>query len=167
VFRFDARFPGQWFDVETGLFQNGYRDYDPRTGRYVQSDPIGLGGGWNSYAYVGGNTVNLIDPEGLMSPREFIRIVYLMALFHFDKRPPPDLPPPPNQSQTCSAGPSPKPKPKPAPEPVPPPEPTSPADQLVDDISKATGLTGAALTTYIIISEGSRLFPPRNLVPVP
>jgi RHS repeat-associated protein len=65
VFRFDARFPGQWFDVETGLFQNGYRDYDPRTGRYVQSDPIGLGGGWNTYAYVGGQVTGAVDPEGL------------------------------------------------------------------------------------------------------
>jgi RHS repeat-associated protein len=65
VFKFDARFPGQWFDPETGLFQNGYRDYDPRTGRYVQSDPIGLGGGWNTYAYVGGQVTGAVDPYGL------------------------------------------------------------------------------------------------------
>jgi RHS repeat-associated protein len=65
VFKFDARFPGQWFDTETGLFQNGYRDYDPRTGRYVQSDPLGLGGGWNTYAYVGGQVTGAVDPEGL------------------------------------------------------------------------------------------------------
>jgi RHS repeat-associated protein len=65
VFKFDARFPGQWFDTETGLFQNGYRDYDPRTGRYVQSDPIGLGGGWNTYAYVGGQVTGAMDVNGL------------------------------------------------------------------------------------------------------
>jgi RHS repeat-associated protein len=67
VFKFDARFPGQWFDTETGLFQNGYRDYDPRTGRYVQSDPIGLGGGWNTYAYVGGQVTGAVDTAGLSS----------------------------------------------------------------------------------------------------
>jgi RHS repeat-associated protein len=65
VFKFDARLPDQWFDPETGLFQNGYRDYDPRTGRYVQSDPIGLGGGWNSYAYAGGQVTGAVDPLGL------------------------------------------------------------------------------------------------------
>jgi RHS repeat-associated protein len=65
AFNFDARFPGQWFDPETGLYQNGYRDYDPRTGRYVQSDPIGLGGGWNTYAYVGGQVTGSVDVMGL------------------------------------------------------------------------------------------------------
>jgi RHS repeat-associated protein len=65
AFNFDARFPGQWFDPETGLYQNGYRDYDPRTGRYVQSDPIGLGGGWNTYAYVGGQVTGAVDVDGL------------------------------------------------------------------------------------------------------
>lgn len=66
VFRFDARFPGQWADTETGLFYNGFRDYDPRTGRYVQSDPIGLGGGWNTYGYVGGRPVSKIDALGML-----------------------------------------------------------------------------------------------------
>ena len=40
-----VRFPGPYADVETGLFYNYFRDYDPQTGRYVQSDPIGLTGG--------------------------------------------------------------------------------------------------------------------------
>jgi hypothetical protein len=44
---------------------NWHRFYDPETGRYVSADPIGLDGGINLYAYVGGDPVNWIDPEGL------------------------------------------------------------------------------------------------------
>jgi RHS repeat-associated protein len=63
----NLRFPGQYFDRETQLHYNFFRDYDPSTGRYVQSDPIGLGGDVNTYAYSNLNPVSNVDPEGLAS----------------------------------------------------------------------------------------------------
>jgi RHS repeat-associated protein len=65
AFAFNQRFAGQYRDAETGLFYNYYRDYDPQTGRYVQSDPIGLAGGVNPYLYVGGKPLSFIDALGL------------------------------------------------------------------------------------------------------
>ena len=59
------RLPGQYADVETGTHHNYLRDYDPRTGRYLTSDPIGRFGGPNGYAYVNGDPLGFVDPLGL------------------------------------------------------------------------------------------------------
>lgn len=64
---FNMRFPGQYFDAESGLHYNAARDYNPKTGRYVERDPLGLGGGANSYSYAMGNPAMFYDPYGLWS----------------------------------------------------------------------------------------------------
>ncbi|MBI5639503.1 MAG: RHS domain-containing protein, partial [Nitrospirae bacterium] len=62
----NLRFPGQYYDEETGLHQNWHRDYMPEVGRYIEKDPIGLKGGINLYVYVGDDPINSIDMGGLM-----------------------------------------------------------------------------------------------------
>jgi RHS repeat-associated protein len=68
------RLPGQYFDQETGLHQNYFRDYDPKMGRYIEPDPIGvLLKDVNSrmtalnhlYAYAGNNPLRFSDRFGL------------------------------------------------------------------------------------------------------
>ena len=59
------RHAGQYYDAEVNLFYNYFRDYDPITGRYVESDSIGLDGGLNTYGHVGGNALHSNDALGL------------------------------------------------------------------------------------------------------
>jgi RHS repeat-associated protein len=66
TFAYNLRLPGQYFDTESSLNYNYFRDYDPAIGRYVESDPIGLGAGINTFAYVQNDSVELIDALGLL-----------------------------------------------------------------------------------------------------
>ncbi|WP_250624910.1 RHS repeat-associated core domain-containing protein [Pinirhizobacter soli] len=65
AFNFAMRFPGQRYDAAIGINYNYFRDYDAQSGRYVQSDPIGLEGGISTYAYALGSPVDAFDSDGL------------------------------------------------------------------------------------------------------
>ena len=67
------RFQGQYYDAETGYHYNYHRYYDPKTGRYLTPDPIGLAGWINPYVYSAGDPVNFSDPFGLFQSPEFLR----------------------------------------------------------------------------------------------
>jgi len=80
----NLRYPGQYFDAETGLHQNWHRTYAPSSGRYLESDPIGLGGGLNTFGYVTGNPLRYSDPRGLcvgpLAPVCYYAVVYAEPL---------------------------------------------------------------------------------------
>lgn len=64
-FHMPLRFSGHYFDAETGLHYNRFQYYDPSLGRYLQSDPDGIGGGLNVYAYAEDNPLRWVDVRGL------------------------------------------------------------------------------------------------------
>ena len=76
----NLRLPGQYADDETGTHYNYFRDYDPSTGRYLSSDPIGLSGGTNTYAYALLNPLGTTDIWGLFAAGDSITVVQMQAL---------------------------------------------------------------------------------------
>lgn len=68
AFTLNIRFPGQYLDKETGSFYNYFRTYNPSTGRYLQSDPVGLEGGLNSFGYAVNDPLRHSDPTGRFLP---------------------------------------------------------------------------------------------------
>jgi RHS repeat-associated protein len=86
----NLRFAGQYHEEETGLHYNYHRYYDPATGRYLTSDPIGLQGGINPFTYAGNNPANLIDPKGLFVAGGAITIpsAILVAAAYYAMLPP-------------------------------------------------------------------------------
>lgn len=110
-FVFDLRFPGQRYDSASGLNYNYFRDYEAATGRYVESDPIGLMGGRSLYLYVGASPFVWMDPYGLSrisNDRNFnIFCIIFMVVCNLNSEPfnppPPESPP----AYTNPNGPSP------------------------------------------------------------
>ena len=107
----NLRLPGQHFDSESGWNHNGFRDYAQDWGRYLQTDPIGLKGGLNTYVYARSNPLKLVDPTGKQALQAWVglglvviwQLNELYSLSHLPDiphlPPPPPLPPPMN---TCT-----------------------------------------------------------------
>jgi RHS repeat-associated protein len=70
AFTYNLRFPGQYYDSESGFFYNYYRTYDPASGRYLEVDPLGLASGINPYIYAYANPLRWVDPLGLAGNEE-------------------------------------------------------------------------------------------------
>ncbi|PPD41387.1 MAG: hypothetical protein CTY15_13585 [Methylocystis sp.] len=81
--KLDMRFPGQWFQMESGLAYNWHRHYDASLGRYVQPDPIGLRGGRSLYSYALGSPLVYTDPDG-EQVKEIIQICYLLCTLYIN-----------------------------------------------------------------------------------
>lgn len=64
----DLRLPGQWFQAESGLHYNWHRTYDPKSGRYLQPDPLGMPDGPNRWWYAKNSPLMYADPEGQFVP---------------------------------------------------------------------------------------------------
>jgi RHS repeat-associated protein len=101
-FVLNLRFPGQYYDAESGLHYNYYRDYDPSTGRYIESDPIGLLGGLNTFQFSLNHPLSLIDRFGLQTtyPNEFC-ITDSAGIIHCWPIPTPPVQPVPKQQSAC------------------------------------------------------------------
>ena len=74
--KMNLRFPGQYYDAETGMHSNYYRNYEPNMGRYIQSDPLGLAAGVNYFTYVESNPLMRMDSYGLLSSRADYALLY-------------------------------------------------------------------------------------------
>jgi RHS repeat-associated protein len=81
TFNYDLRYPGQIYDGQSGLHQNYFRDFDPAVGRYVESDPIGLKAGINTYGYVGARPTMRTDPLGL-APSDYFECLIQQSMTH-------------------------------------------------------------------------------------